>query len=431
MSGTSDTPEIERMRMEIKTSLFKRKSGRTNGFAPKTYGKGKWFMRIKYFDESAGKVRSIERQFDSKRDAEDYRNKRIDELRGNNKKSLEGFRSGERMTFNQLADECEASIFRPAEIDGTGYKIAGIRSHEKVKSFLKQLRSYFGDRKLRGITEIDLVNYRLSRLKPADTSIRSVSHTTANRELAHMSTAWHYALRRGYVTHNPFADRQTIILKGREVERSRILSREEENRLLAACEGFYVSKYVRVLRGKERPTEATITRRNPQLRALIILAIDSGCRLGELLKLRWKDLDFARNSIRVIGSHTKTERERYAFLTERAKAELNAIQPAKANIDDDVFPFKSVKRSFKKALSIAGIEGFHFHDLRRTGVSRWQASGVPLAMAQKLAGHNDSKMTARVYTTTSDEMHVQFVENLNAYYAHVATPAESSREFVN
>jgi hypothetical protein len=188
-------------------------------------------MRIKYFDEDSGRVRSIERRFDSKRDAEDCRNKRIDELRTSHKKCLEGFRRGEHMTFNQLADECLSTIFRPAEIDGTGYKIAGIRSHEKVKSFLKQLRSYLGDRKLRLITEIDLVNYRLHRLKPTEPDTRAVSHTTANRELAHMSTAWHYALRRGYVTHNPFADRQKIILKGREVERSRILSRDEEERI--------------------------------------------------------------------------------------------------------------------------------------------------------------------------------------------------------
>src|SRR5687767_5572024 len=118
-SDTSDTSQIKRKRIEIKTPVITRKQGRINGFALKTYGKGKWFMRIKYFDEYEGKTRSIERQFDSKQDAEDYRNKRIDELRASNKKSLEGFRSGERMTFDQLADECEATIFRPAEIDST------------------------------------------------------------------------------------------------------------------------------------------------------------------------------------------------------------------------------------------------------------------------------------------------------------------------
>src|SRR5215217_4879344 len=110
--------------MQIRTSIFKRKTGRTDGSSARTYGKGKWFTRIKYFDHAAGRVRSIERQFESKRDAEDYRNKRIDELRGSHNNSLEGFRSGEHMTFNQLADECETTIFRPAEIDSTGYKIA-------------------------------------------------------------------------------------------------------------------------------------------------------------------------------------------------------------------------------------------------------------------------------------------------------------------
>jgi hypothetical protein len=80
--------------MKIKDKVFKRKSGKSIG---------KWVVRIEYLDELTGKIKCIERQSDKKVDATDLRNKLIDDVR----KSHGQMQTGERMTFNQLADICE------------------------------------------------------------------------------------------------------------------------------------------------------------------------------------------------------------------------------------------------------------------------------------------------------------------------------------
>ena len=76
-------------------------------------------------------------------------------------------------------------------------------------------------------------------------------------------------------------------------------------RLLAACQGEREVKYSRIRRGKEEKISAIHDIDNPHLKANILIAIDSGLRKGEILKLRW--CDFENNLINVLGTHTKTE----------------------------------------------------------------------------------------------------------------------------
>jgi integrase len=66
----------------------------------------------------------------------------------------------------------------------------------------------------------------------------------------------------------------------------------KKQRLLAACQGERTITYKRKLRGKEQEVTAKISEDNPHLKAIIILALDSGMRRGEIFKLRWEDIDF-------------------------------------------------------------------------------------------------------------------------------------------
>jgi hypothetical protein len=85
--------------MDIKEKIFKRKSGKS---------KEKWIIRIEYFDKIQGKTRFVERQADRKTTAADERDRLVDEI----KKTQGQIQTGERMTFEQLADVCEADVFR-------------------------------------------------------------------------------------------------------------------------------------------------------------------------------------------------------------------------------------------------------------------------------------------------------------------------------
>ena len=419
--------------MDIKTTVFRRKAGRRSGTSQKLFGKGSWVARIRYIDPDDGRLHYRERTASTKGEACDLRDTEVRKLEATQKPN--GLRRGEKLSFGAFADECLETIYAKAEIDREGYKLSGSRTHDRAKSFISKLKLVFGDRSLQSITEQDLIHYRVKRLKPDDENIRSVSHTTVNRELAHFSRIWSEALGLGLVTHQPFANRKKVFRLDREKKRQRILSEDEENRLLIACEGVYKASYVRTINGEAQATDAVIRlgARNPCLRALVVTAIETGCRQGELFKLKWSDLDYAECKAIIQGTHTKTEVTREVPLTTRAIRELERLRLTIEKLQKDgkgtrfdlehPFAFDNVKRSFKRACDLAKITDLHFHDLRRTAVSRWQAAGIPLAVAQKWAGHANSKMTADVYTAVASEMHTEFVRRLEASQS---TPAALS-----
>ncbi len=146
---------------------------------------------------------------------------------------------------------------------------------------------------------------------------------------------------------------------------------------------------------------------------MIILALDSGMRRGEIFKLRWEDIDFDNNLIRIIGTHTKTERERMAPLSQRAKNEIrNLVCQEEANRP---FPFVDIKRSFGTAKKLAAIEDLRFHDLRRTAITRWIQNGTSLAFAGKFAGHSQLQTTMKHYTAVDAQMVSEVSERVNAF----------------
>ena len=97
-------------------------------------------------------------------------------------------------------------------------------------------------------------------------------------------------------------------------------------RLLASCQGEREITYKRKIKGIEKKVRASISVDNPHLKAIIILALDSGLRRGKIFKLRWQDFDFDNKLIRIVGTRTKTERERIAPLSQRAKDELDKLR---------------------------------------------------------------------------------------------------------
>lgn len=393
--------------MDIKSKIFKRKAGKA---------KGKWIVRIEYFDEILGKTRRMERQTDRRSDVVDISNKLTDDL----KKSHGQIHTGERMTFNDLANHCEQNFYQPATIV-EGKKITGVRSHGTAQWHLTILKKFFGNRLIRQITTESLTDYKLWRLEqgsmqPAvlkQDEKRPVKLATINRELSTMRRLMRFAYGKGWILKDIFFNAKVIEMSA-EIERTRLLSADEESRLLAACQGTRKVKYERKKRGttnEMEEIEAIHDVDNPHLKAIILLAIDSGMRRGEILKLRWEDFDFDNNIIRILGTHTKTERERIAPLSNRAKEELLRIQ--KFTFGEKPFPFADFKRSFATAKRLAGIDDLHFHDLRRTAITRWIQQGTSLAFAGKFAGHSQLQTTMKHYTAIDADMIREMTERMN------------------
>jgi len=399
--------------MEVKEKVFKRKTGKS---------KNKWIVRLEYFDETKGKIAFIERQTDKKTDATDLKNKLIDDV----KKSHGQMQTGERMTFNQLADISERIFYKPAEIV-QGRKVAGIRSIVTVKGQINKLKTFFGKRLIKDLTTESINDYKLWRLKTDSALLgRPVKITTVNRELSVMRKIMRYAFGKGWILKDIFFNAKVIDVSA-EIERTRLLTKDEENRLLNSCQGEREITYKRKIKGIEKEVTATISVDNPHLKAIITLAIDSGMRRGEIFKLRWQDIDFDNNLIRIVGTHTKTERERIAPLSQRAKDELEQLK--KITIGENPFPFIDIKRSFATAKRLAGIDDLHFHDLRRTAITRWLQQGTSLAFAGKFAGHSQLQTTMKHYTATDAGMIQEMNERMNAFNSHNEKPLES--ELVN
>ncbi len=142
---------------------------------------------------------------------------------------------------------------------------------------------------------------------------------------------------------------------------------------------------------------------------LCTTAILSGMRLGELINLRWRDLDFAAKTI-LIQNHedftTKSKRSRVVPLSEEL---LKLLVDRRNNIRSEselVFPNKFgrrlsetvVGRKFKVAVRAAGLnDRLHFHSLRHSFASALVVSGVSLYAVAKLLGHSQSK-TSEIYS---------------------------------
>lgn len=414
--------------MKIKSKIFKRKSG---------VSAGKWIIRIEYFDVLKGKTCYLNRHADKRSDATDERDRLIDDL----KKTHGQMVSGEKMTFEQLTEVCKKVFYKPAEII-EGRKVEGVRSFRSVELFIKTLNKFFGNRLIREITTESLFDYRKWRMAQESeragkkteaskgseaTARKTIKIATVNRELAAMRKMMRYAFGKGWILKDIFFNSKVIVASA-EVERSRILTPSEEKRLLDSCQGERVVSYTRKWKGKEQDIEATISVDNPHLKAMIMLAIDSGLRLGEILKLRWFDFDFDSNLIRVVGTHTKTERARVAPLSERVKAELNNLKAI--TLGEQVFPYTDIKRSFATAKKIAKIDDLHFHDLRRTAVTRWIMQGSPIELAGKTAGHSEYRTTMKHYTAVDAEMVSKIAKKVNDYHSQT-TDEKRKEEFIN
>lgn len=169
--------------------------------------------------------------------------------------------------------------------------------------------------------------------------------------------------------------------------------------------------------------------RGTRLYALIYLALESGARKGELLALRWSDVDLGRRELRIRRtarefsgrgvqySAPKTHRSaRAVSLSEEAVRVLREQQRAlvceaelagpKWSEHDLVFPssvgtpqlVSNLRRSFQATASRAGLNALKFHSLRHTSASLMADSGVPVATISAQLGHAKPSITQDIYT---------------------------------
>lgn len=127
------------------------------------------------------------------------------------------------------------------------------------------------------------------------------------------------------------------------------------------------------------------------LRPLITLAVETGIRRGELLSIRWKDVDQTARTIRILK--TKNGHPRTIPLTPRAVEILASLERK----DERVFPVtpNAVHLAWERLRRRAGLEDLRLHDLRHEAVSRFFEYGLTVPEVALISGHRDPRMLSR------------------------------------
>jgi integrase len=113
-------------------------------------------------------------------------------------------------------------------------KVSGLRDWKRCSAFLKIFREYFGKLTLKEITYSNLLSFRAHKLKTLTQYKRQRSVTTVNRELRYLRRIFNIAVQKNWITRNPFNCSESLIKVAAERKRERILTTEEELRLLQA-----------------------------------------------------------------------------------------------------------------------------------------------------------------------------------------------------
>jgi integrase len=242
------------------------------------------------------------------------------------------------------------------------------------------------------------------------------SLATANKKIRSLKRLFQLAVERCQFEENPFKKVRKPRVPRRKV---RVYSQDE-------CE--------RLIRSGQAPFQEELL----QWDLLILLALSTGMRRGELLNATWTDIDFERQTIDV-SPKRKSDRtwewhikdadtrtlpliEEVALLLARHREKLpcgfpyvfvppvryGRIQKARKEgrwkFYQSNCPINNFTRQFKKILAHAGIERGEFHDLRRTCLSSWFASGLAEYDIMNLAGHADFDTTRRFYLAVREDL---------------------------
>lgn len=250
---------------------------------------------------------------------------------------------------------------------------ASKRSWQDDEERAKPLKEFFAGKRLRDVTPMLIEQFKQQRLKTKTLHKRDRSPATVNRELQVLSKVFSMAYDNGLVETNPMRR----VHKLREAPaRERYLADDEEKRLFAVLVG-----------------------RRVHLRPIVVVALQTGMRQGEILDLKWEQVDFDQKTIYV--AHTKTGRPRRIPISKVLEVELKALKQD-ASSTEHVFSYAraglkltTFRHAWEGACKAAKIEGMRFHDLRHTFATRLRGKGVHEMDIMTLLGHTTLQMTSR------------------------------------
>jgi len=275
------------------------------------------------------------------------------------------------ITFTEMADlywELHAKQIPSASV--TAYHI-------------KQLKNSFGAKQLDQITVPDVLQY-LNGVKEQASAATANRHHNVLRAIFNRGIEWEK-----YSGQNPGAKVKQFRV---ENSRTQFLENADITRLLAVCDS--------------------------EIQPIVIFALLTGMRRGEILNLRWEHIDLANGVIHVLK--TKSGEPREIPIAPKLMALIEAIRKGDGGRVFDIST-RALNRHFTKALKLAGIENIVFHSLRHTFASHFIMRTNDLPATQKLLGHHSPRMTQRYAHLSKGHLQVE-MQVFDAGWTPIWTP---------
>lgn len=254
---------------------------------------------------------------------------------------------------------------------------------------LRSMTAFFGSRPLSAVTSWSVEQYKAKRRQ-------AVGPRSVNADLSLLRRMFNLAVTWGLAEKNPLVGVKMF----RENERPlRVLSYPEQEKLMSVC--------------------------RQHLGDLVLFALHTGMRRGEILGLKWDAVDLERGVITVEAG--KTGRIRYV----PANAIVMEVLRRRKELEREyVFTWGGTKQSrfdktWRAAVSAAGIAAIRFHDLRHTFATRLVLAGVDLVTVGELLGHRSIQMTLR-YSHPGPEHRRRAVDHLSEV-AHICHRAKAKK----
>ena len=284
------------------------------------------------------------------------------------------------------------------KFEGFAEEFLNLHSKPNKKSWksdfynLKNITPFFKGKNLYEITVQDIEKFKAERSK-------SVKPGTINRDLATIKTMFNKAVEWKKLEESPAKPVKFLREPG---GRLRYLEREEIHKLLSNC--------------------------SERIKPIVTLAIFTGMRRGEILGLKWHDIDIQRGIIYLLDTKNGTKRE--VFMNGLVKKTLIGVP--KHPDSPYIFcnragrSYHDIRKSFSKALENSGILNFKLHDCRHTFASQLVMAGVDINTVRELLGHKDIRMTLR-YSHLSQDHKRRAVDILERQMGAIWKPEQISK----
>ncbi len=246
-----------------------------------------------------------------------------------------------------------------------------------------------GDLDIQEITTQHIQKYQVRRKRELDVKFekkgiaeKERNYATINRELACLKHIMYMAIDWTFLEKNPVVSKSVRFYK--EKRRDRILSKEEMRKLLSTSSDYTYQ--------------------------IICFGLNTGMRLGEILKLAWKQVDMTNKIIHVTLTKNDVDRDVPVndFLDEVIKTIKKDSEYLFLNSDTGK-PLTTIRKSFTNSLKRAEINSFRFHDLRHTFSSYLAIGGIDEVTRAELLGHSKRTMTM-TYSHSNWERKIEAVE---------------------